>query len=267
MRVASLGMYDHVGQRAANDALWSAIGRHLRAHDVAAPDRLDRGRSVERIWRDPELLLAQSCGYPLMTDRELDLRVVAVPSYAVPDCDAGRHCSRIVVRAGNPARSLSDLRGSVAAINAPESNTGANLLRAAVAPLADGASFFGDVIVTGAHRASLAALAEGRADIAAIDAVTFAAIERFEPAAVAALRVLGNTPSSPALPFVTARTTSAATMTALREAIVAAIHDPGLADVRQCLFLTDITIGDENDYAEILALRRGAAALGYPALR
>lgn len=28
--VASLGMYDHPGQRAANDALWAAIARHLR---------------------------------------------------------------------------------------------------------------------------------------------------------------------------------------------------------------------------------------------
>ncbi|MEJ8629983.1 hypothetical protein P0F65_09530 [Sphingomonas sp. I4] len=35
--VASLGMYDHPGQRAANDTLWAAIAEHLRRHGIAAP--------------------------------------------------------------------------------------------------------------------------------------------------------------------------------------------------------------------------------------
>ncbi len=47
--VASLGMYDHPGQRAANDALWSAIARHLHGVGLAAPEALDRARPVEAI--------------------------------------------------------------------------------------------------------------------------------------------------------------------------------------------------------------------------
>lgn len=254
MSVASLGMYDHPAQRWANAALWQAIGRELHARGVAAPAALDR-RPVEAVWRDPELLLAQACGLPLVADPELDLVVVAVPSYAVAGCAPGRHLSRIVVRRDDPAVRLADLQGRVAAVNAPHSNTGANLLRAAF-----GGDVFAGVRITGSHRASLAAVASGAADVAAIDAVTFAAVERYESDATAGLRILADTRSVPALPFVTARRTSPAARAALREALVAAAHDPALAAARDALFLTDIVPASGHRYGEVARIAREAAA-------
>jgi ABC-type phosphate/phosphonate transport system substrate-binding protein len=226
--VASLGMYDHPGQRAANDGLWSAIARHLRGLGIAAPDSLDRTRSVEAIWRDPNLLLAQCCGYPLVADPDLALRVIAMPIYALPDCPPGRHYSRILVRDDDPATTLAAFAGRRVAINAPLSNTGANLLRAAVA--------------------SIDAVASGRADIAAIDAVTAAVIARDDPAALHGLRDLARTPRAPNLPFVTARTTPPAVVGALREALHAAMHDPALAPARAALLLTDIVPASIHRY-------------------
>ncbi|KQM60124.1 phosphate ABC transporter substrate-binding protein [Sphingomonas sp. Leaf16] len=257
-------MYDHPAQRAANDALWAAVAHDLHAQGIDAPARLDRDRPVEAIWRDPALLLAQACGFPLVADPDLDLRVIAVPSYAVTDCAPGRHCSRIVVRAEHGAGSLADLRGSVAAINAPLSNTGANLLRASVAPLAKGQAFFDGIIVTGSHRDSVRAVAAGRADVAAIDAVTFAAIERFEPGAVAGLRSIGTTRSTPALPLVTARATPPAVCEALGSALAAALRDPALSAAREALFLADILPGDSDRYHEVRDIRREAATTLWP---
>lgn len=252
--VASLGMYDHPGQHAANDALWLAIARHLRGAGIAAPDVLDRDRPVEAIWRDPDLLLAQCCGYPLVADPDLALRVIAMPHYALPDGPAGLHYSRIVVRADDPAATLASFAGRRAAINAPLSNTGANLLRAAVAQVASPDGFFGATIVTGSHRASIEAVACGQADIAAIDAVTAAVIARDEPAALIALRELARTPPAPNLPFVTARTTPPAIVAALRQALLSAMRDPDLAPARAALLLADIVPASIHRYRRLRRL-------------
>ncbi len=248
MPVASLGMYDHPGQRAANDALWSAIARHLRRLGIAAPAALDRDRPVEAIWRDPALLIAQCCGYPLVADPDLSLRVIARPHYGLPDCPPGHHDSRILVRVNDQATTLAGFAGRRVAINAPLSNTGANLLRAAVAQVAPPDGFFGTTIVTGSHRASIDAVAGGQADIAAIDAVTAAVIARDDPAALLGLRELARTPRAPNLPFVTARTTPRAVVLALREALHAAMHDPQLASARAALLLTDIVPASIHRY-------------------
>jgi len=67
---------------------------------------------------------------------------------------------------------------------------------------AQGYAFTGP-IRTGGHRASAEAVAQGRADIAAIDAQTWRMILRYD-AFAADLRVIAQTPSSPALPYITA---------------------------------------------------------------
>lgn len=254
--VASLGMYDHPGQQAANDALWSAIARHLRGQGIAAPATLERDRPVEAIWRDPALLFAQCCGYPLVADPELSLCVIAMPHYVLPDGPAGHHYSRILVRADDPATTLAAFAGRRVAINAPLSNTGSNLLRAAVAQVAPPDGFFGEAIVTGSHRASIEAVASGRADIASIDAVTAEVIARDDPAALHGLRELARTPRAPNLPFVTALETRPAIVAALREALRAAVTDPGLAPARAALLLTDIVPASIHRYRLLADLGR-----------
>lgn len=259
--VASLGMYDHPGQRAANDALWSAIARHLHGVGLAAPEALDRSRPVEAIWHDPALLFAQCCGYPLVADPDLALRVIAMPIYALPDCPPGRHYSRILVRAEDPAHGLAALAGRRVAINAPLSNTGVNLLRAAAAQIGAPDDLFGPTIVTGSHRASIDAVAGGQADIAAIDAVTAAVVARDDPTALRGLRDLARTPRAPNLPFVTARTTPPAVVAALREALHAAIVDPALAPARAALLLDDIVPASIHRYRMLARMARDAPTL------
>ncbi|MEG3124081.1 phosphate/phosphite/phosphonate ABC transporter substrate-binding protein [Sphingomonas sp. GB1N7] len=265
--VASLGMYDHPEQKAANDRLWAGIARRLDAHGIAAPATLDRSRSVEAIWRDPNLLFGQVCGYPLVSDPDLSLRIIGVPIYNVPDCAAGQHVSYIVTRHEDPGTALSDYRGRRAAINARHSNTGHNLFRAAIAPLAHDGRFFDSVVETGSHRVSVDAVARGAADVAAIDAVTYAALRRFEPEAVAGLRILDVTAPSPTLPFVTARSTSIETVAALRIALADIIADPALAEARDVVFLTDIVPGGVDRYAPVRDHETAAIAAGYPTLR
>ena len=261
-RIASLGMYDHPAQQVANDRLWSAIAAVLRERGVAeVPARLDRTRDVQAIWRDPALLFGQACGYPLIADPTLDLRVIAFPIYA------GRESGSVIVaRAADPRGSVAAFRDSRAAINDRQSNTGMNLFRATVAPFAGQGAFFAEVVETGAHRASIVAVGTGKADLAAIDRVTYAAIARFEPALVAGLKIVAPSPASPSLPFVTAAGTDAETVTALRSALDHIAADPDLAAVRETLFLAGIIPTEPDALAPISTLEAEAVRAGYPTL-
>ena len=59
------------------------------------------------------------------------------------------------------------------------------------------------MIVSGSHRGSARLVAEGEADVAAIDAVAWALFKNHEPQATENLTVLEWTRPMPALPFVT----------------------------------------------------------------
>ena len=71
--------------------------------------------------------------------------LIATPEYAFPGCEGASHRSFIIRRAGDPRRNLSEFRGATAALNGHDSNTGMNLFRAAIAPIARGAPFFGAI--------------------------------------------------------------------------------------------------------------------------
>ena len=68
---------------------------------------------------------------------------------------------------------------------------------------ASGLHIFSQLIETGGHRASIRAVAEGRADVAAVDCKTWALARRLEPVA-RKLAVVGWTGRRMGLPFVTA---------------------------------------------------------------
>jgi len=262
--IAALGMYDPRWLHRANERLWSALAGHLREAGITdVPAMLCRSRPLAAVWTDPALILAQTCGYPLMTRLGDAVSVVATPVYHAPGCEGAWHRSAIVVRADDRAADLPVLAGRIAAINSPDSNTGMNLLRAAIAPHARNGRFFGGVITTGAHARSAFAVVAGRADVAAIDAVTWALLTDRYPALARRLRVLAWTAATPGLPLITARGRDPAP---LRAALQAVIADPALADARAALRLADIAVLDREEYGVILALERAAIDAGYPVL-
>ena len=266
-RIAALPMYDFPPLQAATDEFWSAIAARLRAAGVAdVPAALTRDMSHIETWRDPRLLFGQACQYPLAKSWHEGVRLVAIPAYAAPGCERSRYRSAIIVRASDPAGGLADLRGRRCAVNEPDSNSGSNLLRAAIAALADGGRFFSSVELTGGHLRSASSVASGNADVAAIDCVTYAHIGRLHPELAARLRILDWTPSSPGLPYITARATDSITVSALRSALGEVQSDPALATVRADLLQSGIDFAVDESYAEVLRLEADALARGYPQL-
>jgi ABC-type phosphate/phosphonate transport system substrate-binding protein len=270
--LVSLPMYDLPELRWATDRLAQGLLRHLRAAGVAdAPAAATRSGDPPADWAAPGLLLSQTCGYPLTHAFRDRLLVAGVPVYDAEGCDPeGRfgptYCSALVVRADDPAAGLAELRGRTAAINSWDSQSGMSALRAAVAPHAEGGRFFGEVLATGAHAASAAAVAEGRADAAAIDCVTWALLGDVRPAAVAPLRVLAWSTPAPPLPFVTAPA-RAADVARITVALTESVEDPDLAEACAALRLAGIAPPEAADYGRILEIEAAAEAQGYPVLR
>jgi ABC-type phosphate/phosphonate transport system substrate-binding protein len=258
MTVASLPMYDLPEVCAATDALWSGIVRHLRAQGLAdVPDVLDRHRDLETVWRDPNLVLSQSCGYPVTHALADVLRIVATPCHAVAGCEDGSYHSLVVVREDAPLTDLEGLRNSVAVINDWASHSGMNAFAALVAPLLENRNerFFSKVLVSGSHAASLEWVATGKATAAAIDCVTHALLSKWRPAALAGTRVVAKTASAPALPYVTRRTTTPEDLARLRTGLAHAMADDSLRTIRSDLLLSGILVLDDDRYDVVRAMQ------------
>ena len=260
-------MYDFPELDAAHDALWSALLEHLiEAGVTEAPRQLTRGMDHVQVWTHPRLLLGQGCEYPLAKSFKSRIRLVATPRYVVPGCVGASYRSAILVREDDPAQTMAHLRDRCCAINELASNSGMNLLRASIAPFAGGTQFFESIVLSGSHRNSAKMVAAGDADVAAVDCVTFAHLQRLYPCSVRQLRVLGWTPATPSLPFITAAATSQKTLKALRSALAAVVEDRKLDAVRQLLFLDGFDLDPVGDFADVLRLEREACDLGYPKL-
>lgn len=191
--IAALPMYDRPEIRGATDALWAAIRDALRAEGLAAPDTLLRGADPWAIWRDPALVLAQTCGLPYRAQLHGSVRLVATPDYALPGCAPGHYNSVVIARGADlPQRPR-------IAINDALSQSGWAALQA-WASARDLA--LGPVSVTGAHAASARAVAQGAADLAAIDAQTWRLLVRFDHADPAL--EIARTAPTPGLPLITA---------------------------------------------------------------
>ena len=269
MSVASLPMYDLEPLRNATDAWGQAVAKAFRHRGLAGvPDTLDRGAFGDRfkVWSSPDLLLSQTCGYPLTHAFADKVRLVAIPFYGAPHCLGCDYCSVILVHENSDATRVKDLRGTRVAVNGFDSQSGFNALRASVARHARDGRFFGEVIETGSHLVSARSVAEGKADVCSSDCVTHALWSRHLPDAVAGTRVLTTTQHAPNLPYVTNITRSDEEVEAMQLGLLDAVADPEFAAARALLMLVGFTMLPRSTYDRIDAMEQQAADLGYPDL-
>lgn len=199
--IASLGMYDFGPAQAANDRLWALIRTGLRGRRIVAPEALTRGeRAYWDAWQSPDLLVSQTCGYPFRARLHGRVTYVGTPDFGVEGCAPGYYRSVFVARKDDPRRTLADFDGARFAYNEGLSQSGW------AAPQTHAAKLglrLPPTLQTGGHRLSAKAVAEGRADIAALDAVTHVMMQTVDPEAKA-LRVVALTDPTPGLPYITA---------------------------------------------------------------
>ncbi len=201
------------------------------------PDEFD----LAVLWQHPGLLLAQTCWGPMELWLNGCVRVVGQDDYSGIEGGEGENYSSAIVmrqREAPPSayrhlprkggdwmrrssQIISPLAGEMAgkpeggasliplltdkrlAFNVADSMSGYLALQRDLEAQGFGLHIFSELVATGGHRNSLRAVAEGRADVAAIDSKTWGLAQRFEPAA-RELGVAGWTERRTGLPFVMA---------------------------------------------------------------
>jgi ABC-type phosphate/phosphonate transport system substrate-binding protein len=204
--VAMLGMYDAPAFHPVNDAFWSTVRGALGY----GPQRLTRDRDFADIWRDPDMILSQTCGYPYRAGLADLVQLVGTPDYGIEGCPAGYYRSGIFVRKGSALAQLADCNGRTMAFNDALSQSGwagpqELLLQHGVQA--------GALVQTGGHAASLSAIVRGDADFAGIDLQTHWMLRQTDPAVVADVTCIAYTAPTPGLPFITAADQDAASVT------------------------------------------------------
>ncbi|MEX6678414.1 PhnD/SsuA/transferrin family substrate-binding protein [Pseudomonas sp. W2Oct36] len=233
-----------------------------RVLDILGVQRLDaQDLELKALWLSPQLLLTQTCGYPLMTELQGKVQVVGRPVYQLPHSANGNHCSLLIAREDDPRQALVEFRGSHGLLNSRDSNSGMNLFRHALAPLQQNGAFFADVTLTGGHRSSLAAIKAGDGDLAAIDSVTFDYLARDGSEEVAGVKVIARTAEGPCLPYITRLGAEA---DVIREAMNQALTE--LPDVAHVLAISEVMSASVEDYQVLLDYRQQAVSQGLASL-
>ncbi|MDD9874004.1 MAG: PhnD/SsuA/transferrin family substrate-binding protein [Gammaproteobacteria bacterium] len=257
--------------RAAWARLFSHLPRCLLEHGVELGVESGTGgvevsfRTDPAVYRAPHLLLGQTCGYPYRKQWAATHQVVCVAAFAVHGCAQTQYSSCFITPANGGVADLASARGKRAAVNHPDSHSGMNALRHAIAGLAGGRPFFSEVLISRSHAASIDLVARGRVELAAIDAVTCALHREHAPGLHRRIRIIGQSAPATALPFIAPAATTARVRTGIISALNASLR--ALGDHRGELHaLSGFQAVSAADYAAIGEMERFAVQRGYPNL-
>ena len=264
MLFVSLPWYDLKETMAPTNALWEHLASRLRNRGVRnVPDRLRREISYQEQWTSGKLLFSQACGYDVLLPFRDHLRIIATPIYQAAGCSGPWYSSAVVVREDSRAEHLEDLRGSRCVINSLTSHSGMNALRAMVAPLHCNGKFFSSVRVSSSHETSLEMIARGKADVAAIDGVTYTLLKRHRAHVLSSTRVLCHSQRVPAPPFVTSSQTTEEELQRIQAALFETLEDSTICTIKDELLLGGAEILSLECYESISEWEQEARRLGY----
>ena len=191
--IASLPMYWRAENAAAWRRFWAAVqaAAEIELPDLTEPD--DLPDDLDAHWLSADLVLSQTCGLPLRTRLKGRVQYVGTFDFGL-ECPAGYYYSIALVRPGG-ARAGGPIR---LAYSVADSQSGWAASREH--PWRDRVI---GLLATGSHEASAHAVAEGRADMAFVDAVTWRLLERFTDLKTR-VEVVDRTAPTPGLPLITA---------------------------------------------------------------
>ena len=252
-------MYLRPETQAAHDAFWALTRDALRDHGNLAPKTLSHDAPIHATWARSDLFLGQICNLPYNLHFRKTVVRIGTSDYALPEAGPGQYYSVFVVREDDPRTAPADFADATLAINESGSHSGWG------APwgYAQDAGFSWTCVQeTGAHAQSAAHIATGHADIAAIDAVSWRMIQRYD-ACAKHLRVIGRTKASPGQTLITAATNDPIPIRAALNQALTALPEPQA----ETLLLCGLVTLDDADYDQIARpfpppTPRNAAKLG-----
>jgi ABC-type phosphate/phosphonate transport system substrate-binding protein len=239
--IVVLGMYPFAHVEPATLGLWRAIRERLGVgpHDLASVE-------LHASWRRTDLLLGQTCGWPLVTTLT-DATVVGAFELTVAGAVGAGYRSVLVGFRRDAIDALVE-QGPVA-VNSYDSLSGWVSLCSALGHRP------ANVTLTGAHATSLRAVADGSCSLASIDAVTYELVAEADPDLVASVHVVGEGPLVPTLPLIVG-SDFAALLPELRAAISDVMADPSLVPPLRSLRISGFQPLERRDYLPLLDLGR-----------
>ncbi|SMP12721.1 phosphate/phosphite/phosphonate ABC transporter substrate-binding protein [Shimia sagamensis] len=200
--IAAFPMYDRPELAATWDHLWLLF---CEAYGDG-PRQLTRDRDVWDVWQSPDLLLAQTCGFPYRSRLKDKVALIGAPDHGIEEAPAGHYRSVIVASKRYEGAKLDTLHDATLAFNEPLSQSGwAAIWR----HFEDNGFRIGPRQLSGAHRESARMVARGDADFAALDIISWKMMTRYDDF-TSDLIVVDMTRPTPALPFISARYQDAA---------------------------------------------------------
>jgi ABC-type phosphate/phosphonate transport system substrate-binding protein len=252
---ASLPMYDWPEITVSTDLYWQHLGESLRARGLPAPTGLKRGGDPHLDWLSPDCFFSQTCGLPYV--RELRGRVCLIGSPAFDiDCGSGAYNSVIIVHRDAGFGSLAEAVAGRFAYNDRRSQSGFAAFFETLQANGNGHVQPSQMISSGSHRHSVGMVADGKADVAAIDAVSWELAKRHDKH-VGRVRVLCRTRMTPGLPYIT----SLAFKDRLEDFRCGVAEAMASVDdcVREDLLLTGFTPREDSAYQLIADLWQSAS--------
>jgi len=241
--IASLMMYARPELEDAHNRYWQLIRRFLAEAGIESPQALSQDSEEFTVWNDPDLVLSQTCGMPYRTQLHGNVTLIGTPDFGVAGCPVGYYHSAFVVRKDDQRATLSDFKDATFAFNQTISQSG---FAAPFTHCAKLGFWFENTMQSDQHILSARAVATGQADIAALDAVTWRLLCKYEEF-ITELRVLEWTEPTPALPYIAAKT---APRKATFDAVVWAIDALSPQD-RELLGLKGMVYIPAQDYLAV----------------
>ncbi|HEY3230630.1 MAG TPA: PhnD/SsuA/transferrin family substrate-binding protein [Roseiflexaceae bacterium] len=178
----------------------------------------------ERLFDAADIQVCWICGLPYVW--KADLGQPPLELLVAPVMQGARYQNRpiyfsdVIVLRTSRFHTFADLRGATWAYNEPGSHSGYNVVRYHLATLGETAGFFGRVIESGAHQASLQLLLAGVIDATAIDSTVLETELQHHPEIATYIRVIATLGPSPIPPWVVLRSVPEEVRTALRTVLL-----------------------------------------------
>jgi phosphonate transport system substrate-binding protein len=245
---------------------------HDLAHFLTASLSMPVEAETEISWQERERLLDSGeiglcwiCGLPYVWKADHDPNPIALLAAPVMRAKRYQNCpvyySDVVVRADRPFQSLEDLRGAGWAYNEPGSHSGYNVVRAALAARGEKNGFFGRVVGSGSHQASLQMILEGEVDGSAIDSTVLELEIRQRPSLQKQIRIIDTFGPSPIPPWVVSNSVSLALRTKLLQALLGIHQNAQGEEILARIGIARFVAVQDKDYDPIREMDRLAAGL------
>jgi ABC-type phosphate/phosphonate transport system substrate-binding protein len=250
----------------AIDQFWSPLINNQKAGGFDVDNTLATDRDAYDVWLNPQMLLAQTCGFPYVTKLKGKVQLVATPHYAVEGCSGSNYRSVILRRESDTRKQLCDFAGATAAVNSFRSQSGCNALLGTLVREGLNAPCLQSLKKSGSHRNSMRMVASGGADICAIDAVCWQLMKDFEPETAAKMTVVCWSDAQPGLPFITNNTMKPEQIVELRVALYSALDEALAKQSAAGFYIKGFSILNDSDYAGITQMAESANLAGYDVL-